>query len=303
MAAAMSKESIPSVLISREVARLLEHHRGHHGLAALAAPDSDGVPVIRGRERVASLQATGPRDAIEALSIALGAILDLEEDARRRHADLGRRLGSLGHRLEQMKGEFSESQESLKQRTEELVSRNRRLVTAATTDPLTGLLNRRAIESRMKELEQLAQETPIPVAVIMADLDHFKRVNDTYGHLVGDAVLAQLAELFRGRCRQSDSLGRWGGEEFVVVLAGCLRDPAVRIAEDLREQLARHPFHVAGGSFSVTSSFGVAAGMLSAEQPSLLALLSEADRCLYDAKDAGRNTVIAVAEVAVSKAS
>jgi len=299
----MSKDAIPSVLTSRAVARLIEHHRSHHGLAAITAPGSEGVPIIRGRERVATLQATGPRDAIEALSIALGAVLDLEEDARRRHADLGRRLGSLSHRLEQMKGEFSDSQESLKQRTAELVSRNRRLVAAATTDPLTGLLNRRAIEARMKELEHIARETPIPVAVIMADIDHFKLVNDTYGHLVGDAVLAQLAELFRGRCRQSDSLGRWGGEEFVVVLSGCYQAPAVRIAEDLREQLADHPFHVSGGSFSITASFGVAACTLSPEQPSLLALLSEADRCLYAAKDAGRNKVITAASVPVSKAS
>lgn len=305
MAPAMSSDAIPSILKSREVGRLLEHHRVHHGLATIVAPSDDGVPLIRGRERVASLQATGPRDAIEGLSIALGVLLDIEVEARRRHADLGRRLGNLSHRLEQMRGEYSEYSDNVKKKTEELLSHNRRLITAATTDPLTGLLNRRAIEGRMKELEAIADETPLPVAVIMADIDRFKDVNDTYGHLVGDAALAQLAELFSGRCRQSDTVGRWGGEEFVVLLSGCHLAPAARIAEDLRALLAEYPFHVAGGSFSITASFGVAAGTIGGQdgaETSVLSLLSEADRCLYQAKDAGRNQVIAT-PLAVQQAS
>lgn len=295
----MSLDVLPQVLRSDQVRRLLDLHRAHHGLAALVAPGEDGVPILRGDERVASLQATGPRDAVELLACALGVILEIQEDARLRHAELGRRLSRLSQRLERMRGEFDRS---LRKQTEDLLTLNRRLVTAATTDPLTGLLNRRAIESRMKELGDLARDEPMPMAVIMADVDHFKRVNDTYGHLVGDAVLAQVAEVFRGRCRASDAVGRWGGEEFVVLLSACTLEPAVVIAEDLRVQLERHPFHVAGGSFSVTTSFGVAAGEVG-ESDSLRMLLAEADRCLYQAKDAGRNCVIASEPARVSRAS
>ncbi len=295
----MSPATLPQVLRSDQVRGLLAIHRAHHGLATLAPPGEDGVPVLRGGERVASLQATGPRDAVELLVGALGAILDLQEDARLRHAELGRRLSHLSQRLEHMRGEFDRS---LRRQTEDLLTLNRRLVTAATTDPLTGLLNRRAIEARMKELAELVREEPTPMAVIMVDVDHFKRVNDTYGHLVGDAVLAQVAEILRGRCRASDAVGRWGGEEFVILLSGCELAPAAALAEDLRLQLERQPFHVAEGSFSVTCSFGVSAGEVGGGA-ALHALLAEADRRLYAAKDAGRNCVISTESAGVSKAS
>jgi diguanylate cyclase (GGDEF)-like protein len=285
----MELDVIPRVLRGAEVARLLQHHRDHHGLASLAPPEEQGVPVLRGEQRVASLQATGPRDAVEGLALALSVILDLQEHAQRHYAALGRRLGHLTRRLEQQ-GDF----ESLKEQTADLIRINRRLVAAATTDPLTGLFNRRAIEARMHELEETAVEQPAPVAVIMADIDHFKRVNDTRGHLVGDAVLAQVAELMRGRCRQADAVGRWGGEEFVVLLPGCDLDCAVTIAEDLRARIRQYPFHVSGGAFQVTVSFGVAAGEV-IEMGDTIALLQRADSALYAAKQAGRDRVVAAA--------
>jgi two-component system cell cycle response regulator len=162
------------------------------------------------------------------------------------------------------------------------------LVAQATHDSLTGLLNRSAIlEALQKELKRSVREKN-PVAVIMTDLDHFKHVNDTYGHLVGDAVLREAARRLGASLRAYDSVGRYGGEEFLVIAPNCNLAGGADLAERLRESICGVPIDASGEAITATMSFGVAA---TCEIKQVNKLLRTADEALYAAKKAGRNRV------------
>ena len=176
--------------------------------------------------------------------------------------------------------------------TQDITERRRReqsLQRLASTDALTGLANRRAFQARLEsELEHIAHGDP-PGMLMMLDLDHFKRVNDTWGHAVGDAVLVHLAKLLQGNLlRREDLPGRLGGEEFAVLLPATSTDNALRVAERLRQALeqSRIPNGV-GGILQVTMSVGLAPLEGDANT-----ILGTADAALYDAKHAGRNQVV-----------
>jgi two-component system cell cycle response regulator len=165
-----------------------------------------------------------------------------------------------------------------------VVEQSKRL---AMSDPLTGLLNRRAFSEMMVRSLASFERYGEPVSVLLLDVDHFKRINDTHGHEAGDAVLVSLAETLRGFARRTDCVARWGGEEFVVGLSHT-RIPAVAIpAERIRKAILERPIRLPNGRFvSVTVSVGVAAAVAG---EGLDALVARADRALYVAKDAGRN--------------
>lgn len=158
----------------------------------------------------------------------------------------------------------------------------------ATHDALTSFLNRGAIlEELSHELARSARDGT-PVVVLMADLDHFKSVNDQYGHLVGDEVLRGVASRLLKSVRSYDHVGRYGGEEFLVVLANCHANRAMERAEDLRQAVASSPIETDRGPLQVTVSMGVlATEYLSSPLPDKILL--EVDSALYAAKDAGRN--------------
>lgn len=167
-----------------------------------------------------------------------------------------------------------------------------RLRELSTLDGLTRLLNRRAIVERLAEELDRASRYGQPLAVLMCDLDHFKAINDTHGHLAGDAVLRCAAAVLRAGLRASDALGRYGGEEFLAVLPQASREAAQQVAERLRSTLARTPCALpGGGSVKTTGSFGVAALEELGGPASLDAFLDLADRRVYEAKAAGRNCV------------
>lgn len=177
---------------------------------------------------------------------------------------------------------------------EALIAAREELRREARHDALTQVLNRRAIDEILEQEIARAQRNDSPLAVIFCDLDHFKEVNDRYMHIVGDAVLVDVAARLRSLLRPYDALGRWGGEEFVITLPGCDTQQALQIAERLRLLLAEAPVTVENGpKVSVTASFGVVAtdtvGVLAREQ-----LVSLADRAAYRAKDTGRNRVVLV---------
>ena len=167
--------------------------------------------------------------------------------------------------------------------------RARLLSNALSRDSLTGLLKHADIKEQAAiELER-AQRSGKPASVAMLDIDFFKKVNDSYGHAAGDNVIRALANLLRQRLRRIDSLGRYGGEEFLVVLPDCPAEQAKRILDEIRQRFAELHFIASGQQFSVTLSAGIAA---TDEAPaSADDLLDRADRALYGAKHGGRNRV------------
>ena len=158
------------------------------------------------------------------------------------------------------------------------------------TDSLTGTMTRRAFEQRLAEEIERARRFAHPLALLMVDLDHFKRVNDLRGHYAGDAALRAFAAVCRQACRVHDLMGRIGGEEFAILLPETGIAAARGVAERLREAVARHPIEImpTGQHFHITVSIGVAS-LRAAEEAS--ALGRRADQALYAAKAAGRNRV------------
>ena len=159
--------------------------------------------------------------------------------------------------------------------------------TRAVTDALTGLANARAAAQDLERMVAFALRSGTPLGAIMLDVDHFKRINDTFGHQVGDETLAALGDVLRHSTRAGDFVARYGGEEFVILLQDTDTAAGVEVAEKLREAI--HQMHVPGLTGRVTASFGVAAIPEHARNGD--ALLRAADRALYSAKNSGRNRV------------
>lgn len=175
-----------------------------------------------------------------------------------------------------------------------LVDAEMKLQQLAITDELTGLRNRRYLMQRLRaELKQMRRDFR-PLSCILFDLDHFKRINDTFGHAAGDRVLQAVAATTRNLCRENDILGRYGGEEFMAVLPGTPPEGAMEIAERWRQTLMNTPVFLPDGEeVRVTASFGVAWIHELTVEPDgdEMALLKRTDDALYQAKAAGRNRV------------
>jgi two-component system, cell cycle response regulator len=162
------------------------------------------------------------------------------------------------------------------------------LIEHASIDPLTGLPNRRALLERLHREWARIERHGGRLSFIMADIDHFKQVNDTYGHHIGDQLLQEVARAIARQCRETDLPARYGGEEFAVVVPHETGDGAVRLAERCRQEVANIRLPVTSGAVAATVSFGVAeATNLSSPE----ALVKQADAALYRAKKAGRNQV------------
>jgi diguanylate cyclase len=173
----------------------------------------------------------------------------------------------------------------------ELHAKNRQLEEIALTDPLTGLPNRRAIDIWATHEVNAAARHDFPVWVAMADLDHFKSINDTHGHDAGDAVLKSFAQVLKSNTRQSNICGRLGGEEFLVVITHVEEPENVKLAIDrIRKEFGAQKFAVAGHTFVATVSFGIA-GFRGTAPPNFNDLVTRADAALYSAKHKGRNRV------------
>jgi two-component system, cell cycle response regulator len=157
-------------------------------------------------------------------------------------------------------------------------------------DHLTELANRSVLEDHLVRAWNAYQNRGVALAVIVADLDHFKAINDTYGHAAGDEVLRVAAKLLAGSVRSSDLVARYGGEEFVVVASDCPSAVALALAERFRSRLAEHKILARGNDITVTTSAGIAVADRS-RQTSAADLFRQADEALYRAKSSGRNAV------------
>ncbi|HEY4739737.1 MAG TPA: diguanylate cyclase [Candidatus Acidoferrales bacterium] len=174
---------------------------------------------------------------------------------------------------------------------DELIGTQQALQFQATHDVLTGLLNRRAIlRDVTRELSRARRENTL-VGLILVDIDHFKAVNDRYGHLTGDAILHGVALRMSGLLRGYDSIGRYGGEEFLVLAPSSDAEGAMQFAERLRAGVESTTYETEAGSLRLTLSLGVAISNLE-EARNAQALLQAADAALYRAKAAGRNRIV-----------
>jgi two-component system, cell cycle response regulator len=182
-------------------------------------------------------------------------------------------------------------QSDLAARERELSDLNDKLRLISLTDGLTEVENRRSLEMHLHEMWQHSMRLHEPIALIICDIDKFKLVNDNYGHQAGDSVLKEFAQLLKSEAREIDRVGRYGGEEFLLILSGTVLDAAVTFAERLREKVEGHTFSYTGGTLRRTMSCGVAAS----PHPRVKdqeALLRAADDALYVAKETGRNRVV-----------
>jgi len=167
------------------------------------------------------------------------------------------------------------------------------IVIEADTDKLTGLANRRRLDEFLDALVTLFPEEKRPFSLIMADVDHFKNYNDTYGHQMGDIVLSNVASTLKRRIRRGDLAARFGGEEFVVILPNCSKENAMLIGNKLRVAISQEniQFQDQQTMGKITCTFGIATYPDDADTKELL--LKKADECLYDGKASGRNKVVA----------
>jgi diguanylate cyclase (GGDEF)-like protein len=172
----------------------------------------------------------------------------------------------------------------------EIIEAREALRIQATHDALTGVWNRRAILETLGTELVRSQREGVPLAVVIADLDHFKRVNDTYGHVVGDVVLREAANRMRVLLRPYDAIGRYGGEEFLIILPGCTSKDACKSAERLRLGISQVPVEFSGGSIEVRGSLGVASSDTIVASDAT-AFIEAADAALYRAKAEGRDRI------------
>lgn len=182
---------------------------------------------------------------------------------------------------------------SLQRENLDLVVRNRALSEVSSRDALTGLYNRWYVIEKIDSEINRAMRHGSPMSVLMLDIDHFKRINDTWGHAAGDEVLKSVGKLLRDSCRVYDVPGRYGGEEFCIVLPETRMGNTAAVAERIRQRFESTELECGGASVVITASIGIA-GMdepASSEVLSPAALIDRADRALYSAKSRGRNRI------------
>lgn len=211
-------------------------------------------------------------------------------DIIRRNDEMGR----LAFAISSMGTEIANQQDQLIKTNNELLNANRKLEKLSTTDALTGLANRRYLLENFTTEYERAKRYKHHLSILLIDVDHFKKVNDTYGHPCGDRVLKKTADILKKTVRSSDLVARYGGEEFVVLLPETDNAHTLVIAEKLRNEVASNTLLCEESTLSITISIGVASyPEIDSSDP--MQLLKAADQALYNAKNNGRNQVISYA--------
>jgi diguanylate cyclase len=259
------------------------------------------------RQEAAALQEVAGR-ALSTLELVSGLLGDMQgaaegygESLRAASADMAGGTDPLRPLMQRLVAETEEMirhSETLVQRLNQSVERidelEKFLVEArleAATDKLTGLANRRAFDSRLMEEAAAAMNADYSLAVLLADVDHFKSVNDRYGHETGDRVLRMVAEAISQAVRGRDSAARYGGEEFAVILPDTSASGAVAVADNLRTAVSHCLMHIGAGEVDASVTISVGISLYNAGEK-LTELLARADSALYQAKRDGRNRTV-----------
>jgi diguanylate cyclase (GGDEF)-like protein/PAS domain S-box-containing protein len=219
---------------------------------------------------------------------ALMTIVDISE-RKRLEAEVRRASDELERRVAKRTAELARANHENEALLASLQAQRVELERLSREDPLTGLANRRDFDNRLREEIQRAQRYGTPLAVAMFDLDHFKLVNDRFGHALGDAVLRETASLLRHECRAVDAVARYGGEEFTLAMPGSDLPAAFIVCERIRRAFERFDWSRLVADLRVTLSAGISVWTVGIDSDGLLA---QADANLYEAKDGGRNRVI-----------
>lgn len=192
---------------------------------------------------------------------------------------------------ESQKNQITKQNRFLEEQKLELEQLNYRLGVLASMDSMTQLLNRREFEIKVNTEMNVFREEGFTSSMVIADIDQFKLVNDTYGHPVGDELLKQFSLLLKAVLRDKDLIARWGGEEFVIMIHEANPNDAYRIAERLRQKIEKTTFHIDEHHIKITASFGIAP-LISTDDEPLYSSYLKADKALYRAKDNGRNKTV-----------
>lgn len=209
---------------------------------------------------------------------------------RKAEAAIVRLNASLERKVKERTHDLWEANTKLHETAKQLAVMNAQLDRMSRTDGLTGLYNRRHMDERLAHEQERYKRTGVPFSVLLVDIDLFKRVNDTYGHDVGDTLLRHIAVSLTSGIRKMDTVSRWGGEEFLLLLPATDRNKAMRLAQRIRGDVSGSPYRFGDKTLRVTITIG-----LSTITPdeSLEALLKRADDALYAGKEAGRDRVVA----------
>ncbi|MFC5530786.1 sensor domain-containing diguanylate cyclase [Cohnella yongneupensis] len=243
---------------------------------SLRASDQLDIPVLLNGVR----QERDGETFIDCVVVEMRKRLEHEKDilkTKKQLEELYEATNEANKKLERLHQEYEIKQQ-------ELMNVNHLLETMALTDPLTGLKNRRFFQESLLANIAAYHRARTPFSLFIIDIDHFKSINDTYGHPIGDLVLTKLAQLLRAESREIDIVARFGGEEFVLILPGADRDAAVPVAERYRSKIEATPM----GDYRITASIGVAT---IAPEETDQTVLHKADQALYHSKASGRNRV------------
>jgi diguanylate cyclase (GGDEF)-like protein len=231
-------------------------------------------------------------DELDQLIQAFNTMIEHLEDSRDRNRWAQSALKKGQEELEQRVEERTREMQAINDQLREEITRRQKteeaLARAARSDPLTGLMNRRAMMYWFQYQLNHYQRNRIPFAVLLCDIDHFKQVNDTYGHAVGDVVLRDMAGFLKEALRSQDLVARWGGEEFLILLPDTDEAGGAVVAEKIRRRVENELFHDGSREFQLSLSFGVAAYR---PEQSADDCIKAADAAMYRAKNAGRNRV------------
>ncbi len=246
--------------------------------------------------------------ALEGFLLSIGLAIRLNMTLRARAETERKALETTGHLQRQtiadqkrhaaeLENHVEERTLELRQTLEQLASVNEELERLSRVDPLTGLYNRRHLTCQLGKEWKLARREQVPLSIIMMDIDYFKRLNDTYGHMAGDRCLVELAELLRKEVhRPSDIVARFGGEEFIILLPNTTHAGAQQLAERVRQRVADHSVETQNHRLRFTVSIG-AACQIPGRSSDAEDLIRRSDGALYEAKESGRNRVVMAHDV------